>query len=123
MSDHQPTTNRDSLVALTSAVDGFRDERDWHQFNNAKDMALSISLEAAELLEVFQWKTAEAAVAEHHAELLEELADVLIYSLELASDLCVHPGDIILAKLAKNAEKYPVDAARGNAKKYTELGE
>lgn len=77
----------DSISALTEVINGFRDEREWRQFHNAKDLALSISLEAAELLEVFQWKTSEDAVSAHREELLEELSDVVIYCLQLASDL------------------------------------
>ncbi|AWA44571.1 nucleotide pyrophosphohydrolase [Trueperella pyogenes] len=112
----------DSISALTEVINGFRDEREWRQFHNAKDLALSISLEAAELLEVFQWKTSEDAVSAHREELLEELSDVVIYCLQLASDLEANLGEAIVAKLAKNGEKYPVDKAKGTSKKYTEIG-
>ncbi|WP_223245846.1 nucleotide pyrophosphohydrolase [Trueperella pyogenes] len=112
----------DSISALTEVINGFRDEREWRQFHNAKDLALSISLEAAELLEVFQWKTSEDAVSAHREDLLEELSDVVIYCLQLASDLEANLGEAILAKLAKNAEKYPADKAKGTSKKYTEIG-
>ncbi|MEW6879956.1 nucleotide pyrophosphohydrolase [Trueperella pyogenes] len=112
----------DSISALTEVINGFRDEREWRQFHNAKDLALSISLEAAELLEVFQWKTSEDAVSAHREELLEELSDVVIYCLQLASDLEANLGEVIVAKLAKNGEKYPVDKAKGTSKKYTEIG-
>lgn len=112
----------DSISALTEVINGFRDEREWRQFHNAKDLALSISLEAAELLEVFQWKTSEDAVSAHREELLEELSDVVIYCLQLASDLEANLGEAIVAKLAKNGEKYPVDKAKGTSKRYTEIG-
>ncbi len=102
-------------------VDQFRDERDWRQFHNEKDLALSISLEAAELLEIFQWKTSQEAIDSDLDHLKEELADVMIYSLMLASNLNLDLEEIVIDKLAKNAEKYPVDKAKGNKKKYDHL--
>ena len=96
----------------------FRNERDWEQFHNAKDLSLAISIEANELLEQFLWKNPEEANIE---KVKEELADVLIYALLLADKLQINIESIVLAKLKKNAEKYPVEKAKGNAKKYTEL--
>jgi NTP pyrophosphatase (non-canonical NTP hydrolase) len=90
-------------------VDNFRNERNWRQFHNEKDLALSISIEAAELLEDFQWKTSEEAVRDDFENIKEELADVLIYSYMLASNLELDIETIIDEKLLKNNVKYPVD--------------
>nr|WP_300048447.1 nucleotide pyrophosphohydrolase [Trueperella sp.] len=114
--DHGTAVRSDSITALTSLINDFRDERNWRQFHNAKDLALSISLEASELLEVFQWRTSESAVSEHRNELLEELADVTIYCLQLASDLDANLGQEIVRKVIKNGEKYPVEKSRGVAR-------
>ena len=96
----------------------FRNDRDWEQFHNAKDLSLAISIEANELLEQFLWKKAEDAKIE---KVKEELADVLIYALLLADKLQINIESIVLAKLKKNAEKYPVEKAKGTSKKYDEL--
>jgi NTP pyrophosphatase (non-canonical NTP hydrolase) len=109
---------------LTAAVVRFRDERDWKQFHNPKDVALSLLLEAGELLEIFQWKdaagVAEAAQARKD-DLADELADVLCYALLMAHDLGIDLPAAVAAKLRKNALKYPVDKARGSSDKYTDL--
>ncbi|MGO4928818.1 nucleotide pyrophosphohydrolase [Fundicoccus sp. Sow4_F4] len=105
---------------LMDKVNKFRDDRDWRQFHNEKDLSLSIALEAAELLEIFQWKTAEEGVKNIEA-IKDELADVLIYSLMLASNLNLDVEEIIDAKIAKNNSKYPVEKSKGNKEKYTEL--
>ena len=99
----------------------FRDERNWKQFHNPKDLAISILLEASELLETFQWSDTATITPEKKAKLEEELADVLIYSIYLADVIGVDIPDIILKKLKSNEEKYPIDKARDSAKKYTEL--
>lgn len=112
------------LPALTLKVTEFRDERDWKQFHNPKDVAISLMLESAELLELFQWKDPEATLETasiRKPELADELADVLYYVLLMAHDLDIDLSQALIAKLAKNAEKYPVDKARGSNKKYTEL--
>ncbi|HLU00801.1 MAG TPA: MazG-like family protein [Burkholderiaceae bacterium] len=96
----------------------FRDERNWQQFHNPKDLAVALSIEASELLEAFLWKTPEAADPE---KVKEELADVLAYALLLADAYDFDVNAIVLEKIARNAEKYPVDKAKGSAKKYTEL--
>ena len=102
-------------------INKFRDDRDWRQFHNEKDLAISITLEAAELLELFQWKS-PAEVRESSIERIkEELADVLIYSHMLASNLDLDIDEIIEAKLEKNNIKYPLDKSKGNKEKYTEL--
>jgi dCTP diphosphatase len=110
------------LERLTAAVLQFRDERDWKQFHNPKDVALSLLLEAGEVLEIFQWKdaagVAEAAQARRD-DLADELADVLCYTLLMAHDLGIDLSAALAAKLRKNAEKYPVDRARGSSSKYS----
>lgn len=103
------------------AVRSFRDEREWAQFHNPKDLAISISLEAAELLEAFQWSGSDVEVPEKREHIAEELADVLIYSVLMADRLDLDVTDIVLDKLWKNSEKYPVEKARGVSSKYTEL--
>lgn len=90
-------------------INAFRDERNWRPFHNEKDLALSISLEAAELLELFQWKTAKEGVADLE-RVKEELADVLIYSYMMADNLALDIDAIIAEKLVKNAVKYPAPA-------------
>jgi len=102
-------------------INQFRDDRDWRQFHNEKDLAISISLEAAELLELFQWKSPEEVREISIERIKEELADVLIYSHMLASNLDLDIDEIIEAKLEKNNIKYPVDKSKGNKEKYTDL--
>ena len=102
-------------------INQFRDDRDWRQFHNEKDLAISISLEAAELLELFQWKSPEEVRENSIERIKEELADVLIYSHMLASNLDLDIDEIIEAKLEKNNIKNPVDKSRGTKEKYTEL--
>lgn len=111
---------------FVKAVLAFRDERDWKQFHNPKDLAISITLEAAELLEHFQWKRpgeVEAFLAreENRKRLGEEMADVLILLISLADAASLDLLDAARAKLEQNAKKYPVDRARGTARKYDEL--
>ena len=109
---------------LQKAVVKFRDERDWAQFHNPKDSAISLALEAAEVLEHFQWKSAEemkAHVVDNKVDVSEELADVLYWILLMCNDLGIDISQAFIEKLKKNAEKYPVAKAKGNHKKYTEL--
>lgn len=96
----------------------FRDDRDWKQFHNPKDLAVALSIEAGELLEAFLWKTPEAADTE---KVKEELADVLAYALLLSDAYGFDVKEIVLEKIERNEAKYPVDKAKGSAKKYTEL--
>lgn len=98
----------------------FRDQRDWKQFHDPKDVAISLSLEASELLERFQWKTSEQALKDKGA-IQEELADVLYWVLLLGHDLQIDLASALQAKLAANAKKYPIEKSRGSSKKYTEL--
>lgn len=99
----------------------FRDERDWLQFHTPKDLAISLSLEAAELLEVFQWSGTDLYCEGKRDKIREELADVLSYCI-LMADVCgMDLDEIMNEKVSKNEEKYPVEKARGRADKYTEL--
>ena len=101
------------------AVLDFRDQRDWRQFHTPKDLALSIVLEAAELLEVFQWSGSDVRCAGRDARVREELADVLCYCISMADIYGFDLDEIILEKLAKNEAKYPADLVRGSKEKYT----
>lgn len=103
---------------IIKALLQFRNERDWEQFHNPKDLALAINIEAAELLELFLWKKSEEADIE---KIKEELADVLAYTFLLAEKYNLDVKEIVLEKIKKNAEKYPVDKAKGIATKYNEL--
>ncbi len=96
----------------------FRNERDWEQFHNPKDLALAINIEAGELLELFLWKNAADANKE---KVKEELADILSFAFLLADKYGFDVKQIILDKIKLNAEKYPIDKAKGTAKKYDEL--
>ena len=99
----------------------FRDDRNWKQFHNPKDLAISISLETAELLEVFQWSAADTVCEDKKDKIREELADVLNYCI-LMADVCdLDMDEIVVEKIKKNNEKYPVEKARDSAKKYDEL--
>ena len=114
----------DSIRDLTTRINAFRDARDWKQFHNPKDMAVSISIESAELLEQFQWKNAEeceAHLQDNREAVADELADVAIYLFELADLLQMDLGNEMLRKLDKNAAKYPVEKARGSSLKYNRL--
>lgn len=112
------------IVELTNKIKEFRDERNWAQFHNHKDMALSLVLEATEVLEHFQWKSPEEV--DNHGktskdEISEELADVAIYLFELADNLGIDLSKAIENKLKKNARKYPAEKARGKHTKYNKL--
>ena len=99
----------------------FRDDRDWRQFHTPKDLAISLSLEAAELLEVFQWSGTDLKCENKLSQIREELADVLSYCI-LMADVCgLDLDEIMNEKVAKNEQKYPVEKSKGRAAKYTEL--
>ena len=106
------------LEDLRKVIVQFTKERDWDQFHNEKDLALALSIEAAELNEAFLWKDASEVNVE---KVKEELADVFNYAILLADKFNLDVKQIVLDKLQKNAEKYPIDKAYGNAKKYNEL--
>jgi NTP pyrophosphatase (non-canonical NTP hydrolase) len=103
---------------IIQALLKFRNERDWEQFHNQKDLALALSIESAELLELFLWKKAEEANIE---KVKEELADVFSFAFLLAEKYGFDVKEIILDKIKTNGEKYPVDKAKGSSKKYNEL--
>ena len=99
----------------------FRDDRNWKQFHNPKDLAISISLEAAELLEVFQWSADDVICENKKDKIREELADVVNYCILMADAFDLDLDEIVQAKIKRNNEKYPVEKAYGNKEKYTEL--
>jgi NTP pyrophosphatase (non-canonical NTP hydrolase) len=103
---------------ITQALLEFRNERDWEQFHNPKDLALALSIEAGELLELFLWKKAEDANQE---KVKEELADVFSFAFLLAEKYGFDVKEIVLDKIKTNGEKYPIDKAKGTAAKYNEL--
>jgi NTP pyrophosphatase (non-canonical NTP hydrolase) len=103
---------------VTEALLKFRNERDWAQFHNPKDLALALNIEAGELLESFLWKSSEQADTE---KVKEELADVFAFAFLLAEKYGFDVKQIVLEKIKKNALKYPVEKSKGVAKKYTEL--
>ena len=109
------------MKELMNRINQFRDERDWRKFHNEKDLAISISLEASELLELFQWKKSEEVVEKSLQEIREELADVFIYSFMMADNLNLDVEEIIKSKLDLNEQKYHVEKSRGSNKKYNEL--
>lgn len=99
----------------------FRDDRDWKQFHNPKDLAISISLEAAELLEVFQWSAEDVECTDKIHKIREELADVVNYCILMADACGLDLDEIVRKKVKLNNEKYPVEKAFGSKEKYTEL--
>lgn len=109
------------MKSTIEKINKFRDDRDWRKFHNEKDLAISISLEASELLELFQWKESKDVTSKSLKRIKEELADVFIYSIMLADNLNLEIEKIIDEKLEKNARKYPVEISKGSNKKYTEL--
>ena len=123
MTGDEKTTIED----LKNLVKRFIEDRDWGKYHNAKDIAVSITIEASELLEVFQWVGDDElqkvlANSEKHGSLEEEIADVLIYCLSLANATNIDIARAVSAKIEKNKEKYPIDAVKGDYRKYTELG-
>ena len=116
-----------TLAELVATVCRFRDARDWAQFHTPKNLAAATAIEAAELQERFLWKTdaevdQDLADAAKKAGVAEEIADVVMFAMLLADRLGIDLAEAIAAKLAANEQKYPVKLARGNARKYTELG-
>ena len=109
--------NNDIQQIIESLIK-FRNERDWEQFHNPKDLAIALSIEANELLELFLWKNAEDA---NKDKVKEELADVLSYAFLIAEKYDLNIKDIIEEKIQVNNKKYPIEKAKGNAKKYDEL--
>lgn len=99
----------------------FRDDRDWKQFHNPKDLAISISLEAAELLEVFQWSGTDVVCADKKEKVAEELADVLVYCALMAEECGLDMDEIVQKKMEINNKKYPVEKAKGKSDKYNRI--
>ena len=113
-----------NIEDLTKRILAFRYARDWKQFHNPKDCAISLSLEASEVLEHFQWKSKEQIeeyVKTHRTEIGEELADVLYWVLLMSHDLDIDIVDVFEKKIIKNEAKYSVEKAKGKNTKYTEL--
>ncbi len=110
----------EEIQKLTKEIIAFRDARNWEQFHNPKDLAMALSIESAELMELFLWKSKEELNDVPVDKISEELADIFIYCLLLADRYDFDIVDIMKKKLSKNEKKYPVDKARGNARKYNE---
>lgn len=106
------------IEEITTALLKFRDERDWAQFHNAKDLALALNIESAELLEVFLWKSADEADID---QVKEELADVFTFAFLLADKYGLDVRQIVQDTLEKNTVKYPVEKSKGSSKKYIDL--
>lgn len=114
------------LMRLRQMIRDYVEERDWDQFHNPKDLTISLALESSELLEHFQWKTTEEIedyLVKSKHEVEEELADVFYCVLLIANKLDVDLEQVLSKKMIKNRNKYPIEKARGNYKKYTELAD
>ena len=116
-----------NIKKIQKQLSDFADERDWNQFHNPKNLAMALSVEASELVEIFQWLTPEQAEAimgtDENEHVKEELADVMIYLIRLADKLNVDIEDAVTDKIVKNGEKYPVDTSKGSTTKRTTLKE
>jgi NTP pyrophosphatase (non-canonical NTP hydrolase) len=106
------------IEEITKAIVEFRNDRDWEQFHNPKDLAIALTIEASELLEAFIWKESNAA---DQNKIKEELADVFAYAFLMADKCNLNVKEIVLEKIQKNSEKYPVEKAKGNSREYNEL--
>ena len=106
---------------LLQILEKFRDERDWAQFHDSKNLALALSIEAAELNELFLWKKDDEAEQVDKQRLCEELADVFAYAIMLAGRHGLDISEIVKEKIGQNAKKYPVDQSKGNSAKYKDL--
>ncbi|MCB1095632.1 MAG: nucleotide pyrophosphohydrolase [Verrucomicrobiales bacterium] len=114
----------DRIEEITAKIREFRDERDWMQFHNPKDLATALSIEASELVEQFLWKSPEECkqrIVEKREAIEDEVADIAVYLFEFADNLGIDLIDAMERKMAKNAAKYPVDKAKGSNVKYDEL--
>ena len=109
------------IKTITDALVNFRNERDWAQFHDTKNLATAISIEAAELNELFLWKTIKESEDVALEKIKEELADVFAYAFLLVEKHQLDVQQIVLDKIKRNCEKYPIDKAKGTAKKYNEL--
>ena len=118
--------NSTNIQEIKEKIKKFISERDWEKFHHPKELAISLSLEAAELLELFQWKEKQSLEdlkkdKELMRKLKEELADIMIYAIDVANYTDIDISDAIIEKLKKNAEKYPLEKSKGSNKKYNEL--
>jgi len=121
---HAPIAAMETFNHLKTRLREFAIARDWEQFHSPKNLAMALIVEAAELVEHFQWLTEEQSATlppEKHAEVVQELADIQIYLIRIADRLNVDLEKAVDAKIALNEQRYPVDKARGSAKKYTEF--
>ena len=118
---HQTCSIMDKLRELTNAILSFRDERDWKQFHDSKNLALAISIEAAELNELFLWKSGEESEFVDKSKIKEELADIFAFTILLSEKHGFDLVQITKEKFEQNALKYPVDKAKGTSKKYDQL--
>jgi NTP pyrophosphatase (non-canonical NTP hydrolase) len=109
------------IKEITDQIVAFRNERNWEQFHNPKDLALALSIEAAELNELFLWKNKQQVVETDREAIADELADVLVYAFFIAEKFGFDVKEIIGRKMKKNAAKYPVEKSRNLATKYTQL--
>ena len=114
----------DSIEKLTNSICAFRDDRDWKEFHNPKEMAVAISAEAGELLQHFVWQSASQSqdrVHDRQSDIASEMADIAILLFEMATNCDIDLATAIRSKLARNEERYPVAKAKGSNKKYNEL--
>lgn len=117
-------TNKSNIKHITDKINEFVNERDWKQFRNHKDMAISVAVEAAELLEHFQWKNGKDLIEhieKNKTEIGEEMADIAIYLFEMADNMGIDLIGAMEKKIIKNGIKYPVEKVKGKNKKYREL--
>lgn len=120
----QDSDTMNQISALLERIKSFADERDWQQFHSPKNISMALSVEASELLEHFQWMTEEESrnvSAEKKSQIADETADVFLYLLRICEQMDIDLITVANKKIDKNALKYPVDKAKGNSKKYTEL--
>ena len=115
-----------NLNEIRDTLQKFADEREWGKYHSPKNLSMALAKESAELLELFQWKTDEESyhiedISRHREKIEDEVADIALYLILLSSKLDIDIGSAIENKMIKNARKYPVEKARGNAKKYTDF--
>ncbi|BBP43527.1 nucleotide pyrophosphohydrolase [Thiosulfativibrio zosterae] len=112
------------LSKITSEINSFRDDRDWKKFHTIKNLSMALSVEASELMEIFQWASYDDLsnlVAEKELAISEEIADIFIYLLLIANEANIDIETAVFNKMAKNAKKYPIDKSKSCSKKYSEL--